>query len=80
MALKTIPVTHIIAAVKDGLQSASILQETAKRTRLSVIVVLQRTQLSPSNIAPAERVALQILRGDDSIVTLPTDKSCSTVG
>ena len=45
VAPKTIPVSHIIAAVEDGPRSASVPQETADRTRVSVIGVLQKARL-----------------------------------
>ena len=45
VALKTIPVSHIIPVVEDGLRSAIVPQETADRTRVSVIGVLQKARL-----------------------------------
>ena len=70
-APKRIPILHIIAAIKSGLNG---LNDDA-HIRQKMIGLLMKSKPPPSNILPSERKALRDLRAEPDIMILPADKA-----
>ena len=78
IAPKQIPVPEMLIGVERGLRYVNN-EAIADITRSKITGILKNAKIPSSNITKEEKEALSILRSDNSIVILNTDKGNSTV-
>lgn len=74
---KRIPSTDIVAKVEQAIKAFP--KDEADTIRAKVSLTIQNTKSPKDNLDKPERIALNELRKDDSIIILPADKGRATV-